>query len=37
MSLNKRAAGKGGMAVLPRIGRAWAALPEHGRWAARTV
>jgi hypothetical protein len=31
---NKRGAGKGGIAVLWRAGRAWPALPDRERWAA---
>jgi len=33
-SANERAAGKGGVAVLWRAGRAWPALPERERSAA---
>jgi len=32
---NKRGAGKGGLAVLLRAGRAWPALPDRERWAER--
>jgi hypothetical protein len=31
MTANERSAGQGGIAVLWRAGRPWAALPEHER------
>jgi hypothetical protein len=32
MTTNKRSAGKGGVAILWRAGRAWPALPDRERW-----
>ena len=37
MISNQRAGGKGGITVLFHISRTRPALPQHGRWAVRSI